>query len=197
MRIHTTLPEGVTQADWWRALLMTCWVTGARIQAILRMRWEDVDLDTGRVLSRAADLKQRKDTRPEIRAALPYLEKIAGSDPRLLPWNHSKRNLYTEFARIQEAAGIHVPCPDAGKPKHKCSDSCHQYGFHGFRYAHARYNYQNPDLQNQMGHACAATTEHYRKWAERQLAEYEAYVPDLEEAQVADKRTKPRLRAVG
>ena len=71
----------------------------------------------------------------------------------------------------------------------------HLYGFHGFRYAHARYNYQNPDLQNQMGHACAATTEHYRKWAERQLAEYDAYVPDLED----EKRepAKPRLRVVG
>ena len=28
-----------------------------------------------------------------------------------------------------------------------------------------------------MGHACQATTEDYRKWAERQLAGYEAYMP--------------------
>ncbi len=196
LEYHECFPEGVTPGDWWRALLMTCWVTGARIQAVLRMRWEDVDFENGRVLSRAADLKQRKDTRPEIRAALPYLEKIAGSDGRLLPWNHHKRNLYAEFARIQKAAGIKLPCPDQGDEKHKCSDSCHLYGFHGFRYAHARYNYQNPDLQNQMGHACAATTEHYRKWAKRQLAQYDAYVPDLDEKQ-AESGKRPRLRVVG
>jgi integrase len=44
-------------------------------------------------------------------------------------------------------------------------------------YAHARFNYSNPELQNQMGHACATTTEHYRRWAERQMSEYGAYLP--------------------
>ena len=199
MRIHTGLPKGVTQADWWRALLMTCWVTGGRIDAILHMRWEDVDFETGRVLSRAADLKQRKDTRPEIRGALPYLEKICGSDPRLLPWNHSKRSLYAEFERIQTAAGIDLPCPDEGTEGHTCTVACHQYGFHGFRYAHARYNYQNPDLQNQMGHACPATTEHYRKWAKRQLSEYDAYIPDMEEQRknAGEDDGERRFRIVG
>ena len=122
------------------------------------------------------------------------LEKIAGTDGRLLPWNHDKRHLYDEFARIQKAAEINLPCPDEGDEKHTCTESCHLYGFHGFRYAHARYNYQNPDLQNQMGHACAATTEHYRKWAKRQLAEYDAYVPELEKEAGGG---KPRLRIVG
>ena len=198
--LHETLPEDVTAGDWWRALLMTCWVTGARIDAVLHMRWEDLDFETGRVLSRAADLKQRKDTRPEIRGALPYLLKIRGYDPRLLPWNHHKRNLYVEFERIQKAAGINLPCPDEGQPGHTCSDSCHTYGFHGFRYAHARYNYQNPDLQNQMGHACPATTEHYRKWAKRQLADYNAYVPDVPEKQQQNDNkdsNKPKFRVVG
>ncbi len=198
--LHESLPEGVTPGDWWRALLMSCWVTGARIDAILRMRWEDLDFETGRVLSRAADLKQRKDARPEIRGALPYLLKIRGYDPRLLPWNHPKKSLYDEFGRIQTAAGINLPCPDAGDEKHTCSSSCHHYGFHGFRYAHARYNYQNPDLQNQMGHACPATTEHYRKWAKRQLAEYNAYVPDLDdkEQQNSNKDSNnERFRVVG
>ncbi|MHC4181410.1 MAG: hypothetical protein ACYSWU_28255, partial [Planctomycetota bacterium] len=36
-RIH----DGVDPGDWWRALLVTCWVTGARIEAILHLRWED------------------------------------------------------------------------------------------------------------------------------------------------------------
>ncbi len=179
-KLHQCLPENVTPGDWWQALFVTCWVTGARIESVLRLRWENVDYKTGRVLARAADLKGRKDSRPEIRAALPYLEKIAGADGRLLPWNHNKRSLYAEFYRIQKAAGIHLPCPKEGEEGHECNDCCHTYGFHAFRYAHARLNWANPQLQNQMGHACAATTEHYRKWAERQLAEYNAYVPDLE-----------------
>lgn len=179
--LHECLPEGVTAADWWQAMLVTCWVTGARVDSVLRLRWDDLDRETGRVLARAADLKQRKDTRPEIAAALPYLDRIAGSDPRLLPWNHNKRSLYKEFYRIQQAAGIHLACPKEGDKGHECNDSCHTYGFHAFRYAHARMNADNPQLQNQMGHACAATTEHYRKWAERQLAEYNAYIPDMED----------------
>jgi len=171
------LAEGATPGDWWRALLVVLWVTGARIGAVLRLHWEDVDWETGRVLSRASDLKQRKDTRPEIRGALPYLVKIRGGDPRLLPWNLSRRTLYAHFDAIQEAAGIEVPCPKASVPGHVCRRSCHQYGFHAFRYAHARFNYANPELQNQMGHAAAATTDHYRRWAKREMAEYGAYLP--------------------
>ena len=63
---HPRIHDGIDPGDWWRALLVTCWVTGARIDAILHLRWEDLDLQTGRVLSRAGDLKQRKDTRPVI-----------------------------------------------------------------------------------------------------------------------------------
>lgn len=177
VRIHD-LAEGATPGDWWRALLVTLWVTGARIGAVLSLRWEDVDWEAGRVLSRAADLKQRKDTRPEASGALPALIKIRGQDPRLLPWNHNRRTLYPEFRRIQEAAGIYVTCPKEGQPGHACRETCRFYGFHAFRYAHARFNYQNPELQNQMGHSCAATTEHYRKWAERQMKEYGAYLPE-------------------
>jgi integrase len=176
-RIHR-LPDGARPSDWWRAFFVTAWVTGARVEAMLRLRWEDVDHASGRVLSRAADLKQRKDSRPEISAALPFLLKVRGIDPRLLPWNHDRRTLYAEFYRIQEAAGIELACRSAGQPGHVCGQTCHLYGFHAFRYAHARFNYANPELQNQMGHASPVTTDHYRKWGERQVAEYGAYVPE-------------------
>jgi integrase len=197
--------RGVDPADWWRAILLTAWVTGARIESILKLRWVDVDFDTGRVLSRAADLKQRKDTRPEIAGALPHLLKIRAHDSRLLPWNHHKRTLYKQFYAIQQAAGIDLPCPHEGEPGHVCGDSCHLYGFHAFRYAHARFNYEIPELQNQMGHACASTTDHYRRWAKRQAPEYGAYLPDgLDGNQGAKQRKnggtdsgKPSLRVVG
>ena len=204
-KMHQGLPDGSTAGDWWRAMFTTCWVTGARIDAILRLRWEDMDWKAGRVLSRAQSTKQRTDTRPDIRAALPYLEKIQGSDPRLLPWNHAERTLYREFARIQEAAGIELPCRDADTEGHACNAWCHVYGFHAFRYAHARFNYESPQLQNQMGHACRATTDRYREWAGRQLAEYDPYVPSgLEDGNADQKQRenggkdsgKPLLRVV-
>ena len=53
-----------------------------------------------------------------------------------------------------------------------------------------------------MGHATSATTEHYKRWAGRQMAEYGAYVPqtlaegDEPERQQNDNNdsNKPRLR---
>jgi integrase len=41
-------------ADWWRALLMFAIGTGWRIDEILSLKWEDVDLDTGAIITRAA-----------------------------------------------------------------------------------------------------------------------------------------------
>ena len=199
-KLHSDMSETITPADWWRALLWTCMATGARIGAVLKLRWEDVDFGTGRVLSRAADLKQRKDSRPDISAALPFLLKIRGADPRLLPWNHDRRSLYPQFHRIQKAAGVHLTCPDAGREGHMCTATCHYYGFHAFRYAHARMNYDNPQLQNQMGHSCASTTEHYKKWAARQLEEYSPKLPgeDTKQRENSGKNSgKPRFRIVG
>ena len=56
-----------------------------------------------------------------------------------------------------------------------------------------------------MGHACPATTEHYRWWAERQMAEYGAYLPGaLDGGKVGAKQRenggkdggKPALRVI-
>ena len=86
--------------------------------------------------------------------------------------------------------------------EHACGDGCHYYGFHAFRYAHARFNYAAPELQNQMGHASSATTDHYRRWAERQVADYEPYMPpaltDGKQRENSGKDSgKPILRVVG
>jgi len=94
-----------------------------------------------------------------------------------------------------------LPCLDADNEGHECNEWCHVYKFHAFRYAHARVNWANPQLQNQMGHSCRATTEHYRQWAERQFTEYGATLPEVEEIPTPEQREnsgnddgKPRLR---
>ncbi len=75
------------------------------------------------------------------------------------------------------AAGIHVQC----REEHDHTPTCHLYGFHSFRYAHATYNAGNVsdrDLQEQMGHRSFNTTKGYIKYAEdRQNRGYDAFIP--------------------
>jgi len=169
-------------ATWWEALLATAWVTGMRIGSLLALRWEDVDLDQGTVWSRARDNKGRRDLRHDIGGAIEALKRLPRSDPRVFPWNHHRRTLWVEFARIQTAAGIHLACHvKATSPEHECTDACHLYGFHDLRRAHATYNYGRVDdraLQQQMGHASFQTTQGYIKYAELHKADaYPAHLP--------------------
>jgi len=99
--------QHVPAAGQWRALLLTLWVTGARMESVLRLRWHDVDWPAGRVLSRAPDLKQRKDTRPDIRRALLCPARIRGGDPGLLPWNDNRRTLSPPLVPRDSAGGQH------------------------------------------------------------------------------------------
>ena len=89
----------------------------------------------------------------------PFLEKICGGDVAAALLEPRPRTLYREFKRIQESVAddegnrlIDLPCQDAGNTDHTCNEWCHVYGVHAFRYAHARVNWANPQLQNQMGH---------------------------------------------
>ena len=104
-----------TPETFWRALLATAWITGMRKSALLSLRWEDVDLRAGVALSRCRDNKgKRDDKRHRIDGVAGLLAELYAvrqpSDPRVFPWNVSVRTLDRELARIQQAAGIHLPC---------------------------------------------------------------------------------------
>lgn len=167
--------------QFWKALLGMAWVTGMRKSALLSLRWEDVDLDAGVVISRAKDNKQKRDQRHKIAAAVPLLRELHNArrarDPRVFPWNYAVLTLSRTLHAIQAAAGIELPC----REDHEHTDACHRYGFHSFRYAHATYNFGRvPDraLQEQMGHASFTTTTRYIKYAEQhQQQAYDAYLP--------------------
>jgi integrase len=99
-------------ADWWRALLVMGYMTGWRISDMLGLRREDLDLNAGTAVTRYEDNKGKRDELVKLHpVVINHLRKLPGFDPRVFPWNLSRRPLQEEFARIQEKAGIKLPCP--------------------------------------------------------------------------------------
>jgi len=132
-------------------------------------------------LSRYGDNKRKADQWVRIAAVTGFLSDLYAvrqpGEPRVFPWNYGATSLYNVLWEIQAAAGIHLPC----REDHEHTESCHRYGFHSFRYAHATYNFGRvPDreLQRQMGHADFGTTRHYIKYAEEhRIREYDVFLP--------------------
>jgi integrase len=171
-----------TADAFWQALLAMAWVTGMRKSALLNLRWDDVDLNAGVALSRYGDNKAKRDQRHKIGSIAGLLTKLYESrkplEPRVFPWNYCSKGLDRTLARIQKAAGIHLPC----REDHEHTPACHLYGFHSFRYAHATYNFgrvSDRDLQEQMGHATFSTMQRYIKYAEiHQKRVYDVFLPE-------------------
>jgi integrase len=99
--------------------LVTVYMTGWRIGALLALRQDDVDLDAGAAFTRAEDNKGRRDQRITLHPVVAeHLRKLTCFIPCFFPWNKDRRELLGEFWRIQEA-GVVKP---AG-PK-ECSTTC-------------------------------------------------------------------------
>jgi integrase len=177
-----------TTAEWWTAFLVVAWVTGMRRGALLALRWQDVNLETGEAVSRGIDNKGRKDTIVKIGAAVGMLTKLKPADtkkcPLVFPWGHALTWLDHELMAIQTAAGIDLPCTSADS--HTCTAKCSVYSLHDFRRAHATYNYgkvTDRDLQRQMGHASFQTTRSYAKYAEtHRQSPYDPHLSKLAKA---------------
>ena len=68
---------------------------------------EDLDLETGAVITRAHDNKGKRDDRDYLTAtALEHVRRIVGFQPLVFYWPHDRRTLDTEFHRIQGVAEI-------------------------------------------------------------------------------------------
>jgi integrase len=143
----------------------------------------DVSLDRGYVITRHEDNKGGRDEQvPLHQNVVEHLRNIVDFGPLVFPWPKGKRCLYEEFARIQTAAGIDLPCPE----KHKHTDACHRYGFHDLRRAFATMNADRltgDALQALMRHKA---TQRYISVA-RQLDQSTAdlYVPNVERKKAA------------
>jgi integrase len=167
-----------TQGDWWRGLIVMAYMTGWRIGALMALRWQDVDLDAGTGLTRAADNKGKRDQKTPLHPlVVEHLRKLVSFSPTVFPWPYRMRSLFPEFAKVQQAAGV-VPDGDKG-----------HYGFHDLRRAFATMNADKltPDaLQFLMQHKDYKTTQGYISMA-RQLTPAVAslYVPKLPKVETA------------
>ena len=158
-----TMPKGLPYlaADWWRAMLTFIYMTGWRIREPLYLRREDLDLDAGTAITRHGDNKgKRDDLVPLHPIVVDHLRKLVSFDSLVFPWYHNERSLWSEFAKIQQAADIHLDCRD----DHEHTAACHLYGFHDLRRAFATVNAEtmSPDaLQTLMRHKSYSTTQRY------------------------------------
>jgi integrase len=180
---HARMPEdipNIAPADWWRALLVMGYMTGWRIGDMLGLRRENLDLDAGTARSMASDNKGKREELVKLHpVVIEHLRKLTFFDPHVFPWNHNERTLWTEFARIQEAAGIDLPC----REEHQHGRYCHLYGFHDLRRAFATMNADKltPDaLQALMRHKSYLTTQKYINMARQMDAAVAGlHVPDV------------------
>jgi integrase len=172
--------------DWWRAILVYALTTGWRIDEILSLRREDLDLETGAILTRAADNKGRRDAIDHLPATtIAHVRPVIGQQPLVFYWPHDRRTLWEEFTRIQKAAGIHLPCREARE--HECTDACHIYGFHSLRRGYATLNVDSmptPVLQKKMRHRSFTTTLRYIGLADKMKKAADAvYIPKFLDAE--------------
>jgi integrase len=169
-----------TAAAWWRALITMGYMTGWRISDMLALRREDLDLQAGEAVTRGEDNKGKRDEKVKLHpVVLEHLKALANFSPRVFAWHHNRRTLQTEFAKIQEAAGIRLPCIGT----HKHSRFCHVYGFHDLRRAFATMNADKltPDaLQALMRHRSYQTTQVYINMARQMDAAVASlHVPEV------------------
>ena len=153
--------------QWWRAFLTFTYLTGWRVGEPIKLLRADVDLDAGLAITRHGDNKGRRDEvmplHPEV---IEHLRGMTSFREELFPWDYDRRTLYTEFHRIQTAAGIHLEC----RKKHEHTDACHLYGFHALRRAFATVVAQDlsaNDLRAVMRHKSISTTMRYINARER------------------------------
>ncbi|MEQ8786210.1 MAG: tyrosine-type recombinase/integrase [Pirellulaceae bacterium] len=177
-----TMPEGLPYpaGDWWKALLVFCYMTGWRVGEPLALRREDLDLVNGTAITRASDNKGGRDeVAPLHDVVVEHLRSIPSFSALVFPWPHERKKLWEQFGDIQRAAGIKLDCNE----QHECTPSCHVYGFHDLRRAFATQNAARlpaTTLQALMRHKAFATTQRYINMV-RQVDEAvgSLHVPDV------------------
>ncbi len=145
-----------------------------------------MSLDEAFAITRHEDNKGGRDERvPLHKIVVEHLRKIIDFGPLVFPWPKDRQTIWAEFARIQAAAGISLPCHE----NHEHTDACHRYGFHDLRRGFASMNADRltgDALQAMMRHKSYSTTQRSIAIA-RQLdqAAADLCVPDVEKTKAA------------
>ena len=161
---------------------MTLQMTGWRIGEVLALGWDDVNLNTGMAITKAADNKGKRDEIVRLhQTVLDHIEPLRTFHPNVFPWEQNRKTLDKEFHRNQKEAGINLPCNI--QREHDCTPTCHLYGFHDERRAFATMNAMNMTreaLQSLMRHQSSSTTDRYINFAQQINPAVESlYVPKL------------------
>lgn len=147
--------------DWWRALITMAYMTGWRVDELISLKRNDLDLEKGTAVTRHRDNKGKRDAIVSLHEiVIDHLRGIHGFDENVFPWPQSRRMQWHEFHKIQKAAGIDLPCNE----DHEHNETCHVYGFHDLRRAFATENVDTlsqEELQRLMRHKSYATTQKY------------------------------------
>jgi len=159
--------QAYQSAEWWRALITFAYMTGWRVSEPLALQWDDGPSDRAPPLTRNEDNKRNRDERVPLHpVVVDHLRTIIDFGPLVFYWPHHERTLWTDFAKIQESAGIALPC----REKHEHTPACHVYGFHDLRRAFATVNAPKLSadaLQALMRHKSYTTTQRYVNMAKQ------------------------------
>ena len=92
--------QGCEPADWWRAILITGYMTGWRVGSLMALRWEDIDAKAGTAISRHGDNKGKRDQKiPLHPLVLEHIAKLKGFAPNVFAWPHSSRETFRSSTR--------------------------------------------------------------------------------------------------
>lgn len=141
---------GLPAAIWWAALVSVCFYSAERIGALLKIRWCDVDLETGWLLVPAEFRKGRtadKPTRlPASTIALLWQLKREPDD-LVFPIDRNPAILWRRLGLMLKSVGL--PCGRMDK-------------FHKFRRSSAsHFKSRGGDAQSLLGHSDARVTAKY------------------------------------
>lgn len=141
---------GVPKGLWWTCLHLILFFTGERISALLQLRLDDLDWDTGWLTARAETRKFATEDkswklRPEVMTQLKLMQ--LPHRELLFPWDRDRTLLYRDYGRIL----IRAELPHDRKSK-----------FHRMRKTHASYiKAAGGDATEALGHSSPQVTAVY------------------------------------
>lgn len=100
---------GIPSNRWWVALHHVLWWSAERIGAVMRLKWSDVDLESGWLIVPAEVRKfQTSDKATQLpEVAADALRAIRAPEHELLfPWPYDHTTLYNRYGKILQRAGL-------------------------------------------------------------------------------------------